>query len=81
MKYGHSTEQQLVEATATITAETDNLTIEHRVPCGNAVRDFFREQIELAEGHATPRNEFAVVAADVRERAEAIMFSSKTQSG
>ena len=40
----------------------------------DAVRNFLREQTELREGETAARHEFAEVPADVRERAEPVVF-------
>jgi hypothetical protein len=74
-------EEQIVEPAAAVGRQADDLTIKHRVVCANAMRDFLREQAEFRQHEAAARHELEDVAADVRERAESIVFSSKEPIG
>jgi hypothetical protein len=76
-----TTEQEIVEPAPTISAQADDLAIEHRAVRANGMRDFFCEVRPTLERMAVARHELAVMAGDVRQRAEPSNFTSYKKSG
>lgn len=76
-----ATKHQVVEVAATIRLETNDLAIEDGRITSNGVRELGAEIRPRLVFAPAPRNQLALLAVDVGERAEAVPFHFHSQSG
>jgi len=75
------TKPQMVESTATVGAETDDLSVEHGIRAAYGMRKLGTQVRPRREDMTTTRNQLTVMAADVGERANPLYFTSYRKSG